>query len=109
MIWRAILLAVYVAFGIVFGVFLGGGAVVIQVLHVLRLRVHARELLARAERAVDDGAGAEALQLRAHERSALARFHVLEVDDAPRLAIELDVHAVLELIRADRVRHGGRV
>jgi len=29
MIWRAILLAVYVGLGIVFGVFLGGGAVVI--------------------------------------------------------------------------------
>jgi hypothetical protein len=29
MIWRAILLAVYAGFGIVFGVFLGGGAVVI--------------------------------------------------------------------------------
>jgi hypothetical protein len=28
-IWRAVLLAVYVGLGIVFGVFLGGGAVVI--------------------------------------------------------------------------------
>jgi hypothetical protein len=28
-IWRAVLLAVYAGFGIVFGVFLGGGAVVI--------------------------------------------------------------------------------
>jgi len=29
MIWRAVLLAVYVGLGVVFGVFLGGGAVVV--------------------------------------------------------------------------------
>jgi hypothetical protein len=31
---------------------------------------------------------------------------VLELDDPPDAALELDVHPVLELIRADRVRHG---
>ena len=82
-------------------------AVVVEVLHVLRLGVDARELLAGAERAVDDGAGVGVLHLRAHERAALARLHVLELDDAPDAAVELDVHAVLELVRRDGVRHGG--
>ena len=36
------------------------------------LGVDARELLARAERLVDDGARVEALHLRPHERAALA-------------------------------------
>jgi hypothetical protein len=30
---------------------------------------------------------------------------VLELDDAPDAAVELDVHAVLELIRVDGLRH----
>jgi hypothetical protein len=50
------------------------GAVVVEVLDVLRLGVHARELLPRAERAVDDRPRVEALQLRADERAALAGF-----------------------------------
>ena len=59
------------------------GAVVVEELDVLHLGVDARELLARAERVVDDGAGLERLELRAHERAALAGLHVLELDDAP--------------------------
>ena len=84
-------------------------AVVVEVLDVLHLGVHARELLAGAERLVDDGARLEALQLRADERAALARLHVLELDDPPDLAVELDVHAVLELVRVDRLGHGAGV
>ena len=82
---------------------------VVQVLHVLRLRVDAGHLLARPERAVDDGARLEVLQPRADERAALPRLHVLELDDAPDLAVELDVHAVLELVRGDGLRHGAGV
>ncbi len=84
------------------------GAVVVEELDVLHLGVHARELLAGAERLVDDGTAVEALQLRAHERAALARLHVLELDDAPDRALVLDVHAVAELVRVDDLGHDGR-
>ena len=84
------------------------GAVVVQELDVLDLRVHAGELLARAERAVDDGAGLERLQLRAHERTSLAGLHVLELDDAPDGAVDLDVHPVAELVRGDGLGHDAR-
>jgi hypothetical protein len=67
--------------------------------------VHARELLACAERAVDDGARVETLQLRTHERTALARLDVLELDDAPDVAVDLDMHPVPELVRADHLGH----
>src|SRR5918994_7673448 len=80
---------------------------VVEVLHVLDLGEDARELLTCTERLVDHGAGVDALHLGAHERAALARLHVLELDDAPHRALELDVHAVLELVRADDVGHGG--
>jgi hypothetical protein len=70
--------------------------------------VDAVELLARTEGLVDDGAGVERLQLRAHERPALAGLDVLELDDPPRLAVDLDVHAVLELVRVDDIRHRRR-
>src|SRR5262249_52863955 len=70
------------------------------------LRANARELLARAERPIDDRAGVERLQLRADERAALSRLHMLELDDAPDVAVELDVHAVLELVRVDGLGHG---
>ena len=83
-------------------------AVVVEELDVLHLGVDARELLAGAERVVDDGAGLEVLQLRPHERAALARLHVLELDDAPDRAAVLDVHPVAELIRVDDVGHGVR-
>ena len=79
---------------------------VIEVLHVLRLRAHTRELLAGPERAVDDRAAVEPLQLRADERTAFARLDVLELDDAPDAAVELDVHPVLELVRVDLLCHG---
>src|SRR5439155_733055 len=82
---------------------------VVEVLDALHLGVDARELLARAEGAVDDCARAERLQLRADERAALPRLHVLELGDAPGLAVELDVHAVLELVRGDLLRRGGGV
>jgi hypothetical protein len=81
---------------------------VVQVLHVLRLGAHARELLTGPERAVDDGTAVEPLQLRADERAALARLDVLELDDAPDAAVELDVHAVLELIGVDGLGHGAQ-
>jgi hypothetical protein len=32
---------------------------------------------------------------------------MLKLDDSPDAAVQLDVHPVLELVRADRVRHGG--
>src|SRR5262249_29877548 len=80
-------------------------AVLVEVLHVLDLCVHARELLAGAERAVDDCACLEVPQLRAHERAALPRLHVLELEDAPDLAVQLDVHPVLEAVRVDHVGH----
>ena len=78
---------------------------VVEVLHVLRLGADAVELLARAERPVDDRAGGERLQLRADERAALAGLDVLELDDAPRLALELDVHPVPELVGGDDLGH----
>ena len=84
------------------------GAVVVEELDVLHLRVHARELLSRAERAIDDGARLERLELRPHERTALAGLHVLELDDAPDGAVDLDVHPVAELVRetvSARPRH----
>jgi hypothetical protein len=34
---------------------------------------------------------------------------VLELDDPPHRAVELDVHAVLELVGVDDLRHGGEV
>src|SRR5205823_11237435 len=74
---------------------------VVEVLHALRLRAHALELLAGAERPLDDGARVERLQPRAHERAALAGLDVLELDDAPGLPVERDVHAVAELVRGD--------
>ena len=80
-------------------------AVVVEELHVLDLGVDARELLAGAERLVDHSAGLEVLQLGADEGAALARFHVLEVDDPPHRPPMLDVHARLELVRADDVGH----
>ena len=79
---------------------------VVEVLRLLHLGVDARELLAGAEGAFDDGARVEALHLRAHERAALARLHVLELDDAPDVPVELDVHAVAELVRVDGLGHG---
>ena len=86
------------------------GAVVVEELEVLDLGVHAGELLAGAERPVDDRARLEPLQLRSHERAALARLDVLELDDAPDGAVDLDVHPVAELIRGDRLGHrSGRV
>ena len=79
------------------------GAVVVEVLDVLHLRVDTRELLAGAKRAIDDGAGLECLQLRPHERTA--RLHVLELDDPPDDAVDLDVHPVAELVRVDGLGH----
>ena len=58
-------------------------------------------VLAGAERLVDDLARLERLELRAHERAALARLDVLELDDAVDRAVDLDVHAVLELVGVD--------
>src|SRR6478735_10016205 len=81
---------------------------VVEVLDVLDLGVHARELLAGTERAVDDRARLERLQLRADEGAALPRLHVLELDDAPGLAVELDMHAVLELVGGDDLGHRRR-
>ncbi len=81
------------------------GAVVVQVLHVLGRRLHARHRLACAERALDDLAGVDRLELRAHERAALAGLHVLELDDAPGDPVDPDMHAVLELVGADRLGH----
>ena len=81
------------------------GAVVVQELHVLHLGVHARELLSRPERLVDDGPGLESLHLRPDEGASLARLHVLELDDAPHDALVLDVHAVAELVRGDGLGH----
>ena len=78
---------------------------VVEVLDVLHLGVDARELLAGAERLVDDRARLERLQLRAHERAALARLDVLELDDPPDDPVELDVHAVLELVGVDGLGH----
>ena len=74
------------------------GAVVVEVLDVLRLGVHARELLAGPERAVDDCAGPQALELRPNERTALARLDVLELDDLEDRPLDVDVVAVLELV-----------
>jgi hypothetical protein len=34
---------------------------------------------------------------------------VLELDDAPDLTVEPDVHAVLELVRGNRLGHGAEV
>ena len=85
------------------------GAGVVEVLDALHLRVDARELLARAEGLVDDGARADVLHLRAHEGAALAGLHVLELDDAPDVAVDLDVHAVAELVRGDDLGHGASV
>ena len=81
------------------------GAVVVEELDVLHLGVDARELLAGAERLVDDRSAIEILELRPHERAALARLHVLELDDAPHRALELDVHPVPELVGVDDVCH----
>src|SRR5205085_3847442 len=64
-----------------------------------------RELLARAERAVDDGARIEVLYPRPHERTALAGLDVLELDDPPDAAVEPDVHSVAKLVGADDLRH----
>src|SRR6266478_4405921 len=81
------------------------GPVVVEVLHVLRLGMHAGELLAGAEGAVDDGARVERPKFRAHECATLARLHVLELEDPPDLAVELDMHAVLEAVGVDHVGH----
>jgi hypothetical protein len=78
---------------------------VVQVLNVLRLGVHALELLARPEGAVDDRAAGQVLQLRTHECPALAGLDVLEPHDPPDVAVDLDVHAVLELVCVDRLCH----
>ena len=83
-------------------------AVVVEELDVLRLRVHAGELLAGAEGVVDHGAGLEILELGAHEGATLARLHVLEVDDPPHRTAVLDVHPGLELVRGDHVGHDAR-
>ena len=77
------------------------GAVGVEELHLARLGVHGAELLAGAERLVDDVAVAGAAQLRAHERAALARLDVLEVEDLEDRPVDLDVVAVLQLVRAD--------
>src|SRR5439155_17235249 len=77
----------------------------VEVLHVLDLGVDARELLARAEGAVDDRARVEVLHARPHERAALAGLDVLELHDSPDAAVQLDVHAVAELVGADDLRH----
>src|SRR5205085_3162019 len=82
---------------------------VVEVLHVLRLGPDPRKLLACSEGTLDDGAARECLQFRAHERAALPRLHMLELDDAPHVPIELDVHAVLELIRVDGLRHRANI
>ena len=83
----------------------GLGAVVVEELDVLHLGVDARELLARAERVVDDRPRLEVLELGTDERAALSGLHVLELDDAPHRAAVLDVHAVPELVRVDDVGH----
>jgi len=82
---------------------------VVEVLHVLCLGAHARELLAGTKRLLDDGATGQRLQLRPHERTALAGLDVLELDDAPDIALQLDVHSVLKLVRVDGLGHVGRV
>src|SRR5207302_7148564 len=71
---------------------------VVEVLHVLDLRVDAGELLPGAERPLDDRAAGQALQLRSDERTALAGLDVLELDDPPDVAVELDMSAVPELV-----------
>ncbi len=81
--------------------------VVVEELDVLHLGVDARELLARAERVLDDSAGLEVLELRPDERAALPGLDVLELDDAPHRAPMLDVHPVAELVRVDDLRHDG--
>ena len=56
--------------------------VLVEELHPLLLEVDQLDLLARAERVVDDPAEPHVLELGAHERAALAGLDVLEVDDA---------------------------
>jgi hypothetical protein len=67
-----------------------------------RLGAHRAELLAGAERAVDDVAVRGSAQLRAHERAALAGLDVLELDDLEDRAVDVDVVAVFELICRDQ-------
>ena len=57
------------------------------------------DLLARAERVVDDAALSHVLELGAHEGTALAGLDVLEIDDGIRLPVELDLQPLLELCR----------
>jgi hypothetical protein len=82
--------------------------VVVEELDALHLGVDTRELLAGAERVLDDRAGLEVLELRPDECATLAGLHVLELDDAPHRAAVLDVHPVPELVRVDDVGHDGR-
>ena len=86
------------------------GAVGVEELHLARLGAHGPELLAGAERAVDDVAVAGAPQLRPHERPALAGLDVLELNDLEDRSLDVDVVAVLELVGADHRNHppGGR-
>ena len=58
----------------------------------------ALDLLAGAERAVHDGAGADVVERRADERAALARLDVLELDDLEEAFVEVERHAVLKSV-----------
>ena len=78
---------------------------VVEVLHLLDLGAHPRELLTGAEGLFDDGAAVQVAQLRADKCAALAGLDVLELDDAPDGAVHLDVHPVLELVRVDGLGH----
>jgi hypothetical protein len=80
---------------------MGVGPVRVQELHLARLGAHGPELLAGAERAIDDGPVGRAPQPRAHERAALAGLDVLEFEDLEDGPVDLDVVAVLELVRGD--------
>ena len=82
------------------------GAVVVEVLHVLHLGVDARELLAGAERLVDDRARVEAACSFVRTNAPpLPGFTCWNSTMRHTLPVELDVHPVLELVGVDHVGH----
>ena len=81
-------------------------AVVVEVLDVLHLGVHARELLAGAERPVDDGARLEVFSFVRTKAPPLPGFTCWNSTMRQTRAVDLDVHPVLELVRVDDLGHG---
>jgi hypothetical protein len=73
----------------------------VEVLHLALVDHRERDLLVRAERAVDDRTAPEVLEARAHERATLARLDVLELDDGHEPLGEVQRHAVLQVVGGD--------